>query len=1301
MSSITLSQDTFDFFEKVVKELEIVPLYSLISQYQDKFNKAMGIINSHQDQIDLLMLLQSLLFDINDHNYENNLSELLKSIWLNDSERIKEFSSNLTIGIHIRPKLHRLYLRLIKDISPKVESFFPFFSKYVLTYKISMMVAGFVYLMYKEGLFNLDTILTAIHQNHYKSETGDSLFEWFRPEFNDKFYYVKLPETMRNESRTRNPYEFDIESFKKQRDIGHYPDKLAEIIINDDVDELQSFMTTQSIEANASIKPTFFEGVKNFSLIDYAALQGSSQCYKHLALQQADISISTVLNAIQSGDLEIFHHSFESLRKTAELESSDAIKSIFKFSILYHRYGIVEWTIQAIQDQNTVMQELSASLVHIISSNNITTFVTLIDQGVSFLDHHHYLHIHIPSFLIQHGCTDLFEIIFLLSGKDILRSKVIPNNYFPKNLYTCACEFGSIRLLKLCIHNEKFENSFITSSMAAAATRGHLDVIRFCIEKVLHIPNETTNDIPFFSTTEEEEQFNKDIENIHYELTNKGITEVLKEASLFGNIDIIKYFDKYDCDWSSILASAAFGQCEIVKYILERKSDKIDEPLNQAFINAAGFGSLEICQLLADSGRLNLDQSVVNSMFSTVAKNGFLEILNLILTIIPKDAITELASQNLHSTIENNQESIALLFIDLGYYHYDTVILAARHGFLSIVKLILGEKNTDPNYINHTTELNGSALCAAAENGSFEIVESLLSQPNLNKNFYNSQHQTAIIIASQNKHFDVMKRIIESYSEEEIQKEIWQINAAFVLLFSITEKSKPTVMPDFGIFMNSSKKDSISIPKKQLEEIDSDILNYFVHFKGIDVNTIYNSTTPLNAAITYGSLDGVLTLLNLPEIDVNRPDSYDKTPLMNAILFQNLPLINMILDCEKTDVNYVNRDFNCAIKLCVCNKLPSVLTRIIESKNFKPDLINPCAAICTDKYYDLVQPLLALNFDINLSYAASLGQGKLTLLERACLNSNHQLIQGILNHPSFDPKRNDIVKCLFSLVISNNVGPSTQLLLNLIDDNINIKNQNGISLLLYAVLRASDAHVQFILNHPKFDPYLSQFKLAYAISLNVSPALFSQFHAYRGIDINEPLEVTHPFEKFFHDFYKPKDEFFFSQTIINGPDSLNDANSYRRTISSNQLPLSLACYYRCNEMVEFLLSLPEIDVNKKDSNGNASIFTAIKIDETKQGSFLPLVANFLSHPQIDVNIQDNFGRTLLMVMVLSRNYSIWITDKLKRFPKCNSIDLTIRDKQGKTAYDYLVELHPIAAEFSEPKTITDFIDLCGILATLE
>ncbi len=119
-------------------------------------------------------------------------------------------------------------------------------------------------------------------------------------------------------------------------------------------------------------------------------------------------------------------------------------------------------------------------------------------------------------------------------------------------------------------------------------------------------------------------------------------------------------------------------------------------------------------------------------------------------------------------------------------------------------------------------------------------------------------------------------------------------------------------------------------------------------------------------------------------------------------------------------------------------------------------------------------------------------------------------------------------------------------------------------------------------------------------------------------------------------------------------DVLNDKNDMGHT------PLILACYYNNTEIVKYLVSKKEVDVNGSAAMGTPLMAAAVK------GNTL-LVKILLDHGA-DPNLSDGKGTTALHYATMFQN-----TEMVEILVKAKA-DFSLKDESGKSPLDYATVL---------------------------
>ena len=119
---------------------------------------------------------------------------------------------------------------------------------------------------------------------------------------------------------------------------------------------------------------------------------------------------------------------------------------------------------------------------------------------------------------------------------------------------------------------------------------------------------------------------------------------------------------------------------------------------------------------------------------------------------------------------------------------------------------------------------------------------------------------------------------------------------------------------------------------------------------------------------------------------------------------------------------------------------------------------------------------------------------------------------------------------------------------------------------------------------------------------------------------------------------------------------INDGVNINYQDNKGNTPLILASLHNKTDIVNILLSRPEININLQNNEGNTALFIAIVYKNN-------YIANILcSRSDIDVNLQNNNKDTVLTISIFNKN------DELtKKILERDDIDVNLQTKDGNTA----------------------------------
>ncbi|OQD78788.1 hypothetical protein PENANT_c080G03708 [Penicillium antarcticum] len=186
-------------------------------------------------------------------------------------------------------------------------------------------------------------------------------------------------------------------------------------------------------------------------------------------------------------------------------------------------------------------------------------------------------------------------------------------------------------------------------------------------------------------------------DHVNINVAGQNGRTVLHYADLDPNI-------RDDDEWAPLTYAASNGDLRMLELFLARRDIQVNVQQAPPLFHAAKKGHLEVVRRLLCFDTIDVNQQFWNTSPLCIASEmGHLEVTRLLLE---------------HTTPPD---------INLKTYMGDTALsLAAYHGHLAIIDLLLAEKELD---VTATDRFGESALCKAARNGHEQVVKRLYKDP--------------------------------------------------------------------------------------------------------------------------------------------------------------------------------------------------------------------------------------------------------------------------------------------------------------------------------------------------------------------------------------------------------------------------------------------------------------------------------------------------------------------------------------------------------------------------------------------
>ena len=1109
--AVAITPHNMNIIKDIISDLQIECILDLINEFINEYENLSQAIDDQDDISNSIDEIFENLYHIKGRSIENIKNMIVESSWSKTKESVQELASffiqvfNVDISLH--PFLLDLLILLDKE-NDDLKILLPFVIKQMeFSFGNSTFNCSFFVNLHKRGLYSEEELKDQLKSIVNKSGTisrpssgwgttrktvsKDQLI-WFFPEIYEIFNFDsnKLSSlfgvSQLNYITTFLPDK--IEDFKKMRESGEPDNLIAKSLRNDDVDTFQSLVTKVQTDFNKGIVPfTIFESfVKpgETKYIDYAASYGSIKCFKYLLLNHANVNEITFQNALFGANTEIIkivdqNSPFDMSKKVRVSSWGNKVVNrddlLIVPSITKHQNDVFDWIIEQKMENVVNLKKILLSLFSIsIENGNIHAIISLIDKGFDINDCDRKSVIDFIHSASKHGYYNLLEFLCTILHKKF--DEIILTDIFDSD---SAVSFGNLSIFKLFI--EKL-GGVINYEVAFqnAVSKGYKSIIEYIFENGFKEDFQLSNQAVYIALSSS------------IKSKTAGFFNYLIEQFKIVDPKIFNDFHQFSIN---LLSEACFGKkIDIAKYIVEMIVDKNPKSdFTLAFYNAASSNSLDICQYLVDKKvKIRFDAlSLQVQKLSSVNRDVF----SFIIQNSPPEAKEKFLTCFLNEAIRNKNKDLVEYLLNENSFSNDALFEAIKTNDVSIVDFVI-KHNSKPSFVNQRGA-NGTALCESVSNGNIDIIKRLLSIPGIDLNSYNRNNETPLISAIVNYKIEIVNLILDFYGSD-ITSQAWQIEAGIKYIL--------------GKISKANDRNDIMILA---------IFNRLVEVPGVNLNFHEGKHTLLTYACQINNQNLVELLLKSDRVDPNLyvPSTGD-TPLMIAINKKNLEITKLLIDCPRTNINIRNNDKQTALVIAVNIQFQEVIPLLINHEKFDPEESRLDFAFFMS--YDMISVLFYSlgNLDVNYksfkdlkndksensSYASRYGYARKygtqssssssssspvqyinclnqtilyeTTLTRAVTDGRLDKVDLIISHPSFDQYKSDLKAAIFITIQKNNVEMFNKLL-SITNNDVNMTDQIGNSILVNASKICSLSIIDEILKNESFDPEKSGINRAF------------------------------------------------------------------------------------------------------------------------------------------------------------------------------------------------------------------------------
>lgn len=1315
---INIIPQNIDNVTQFAQDLDIPLLKDKIEHFSKEFEYSQQILDAEFDQDSNLSDLQDLLFDLNDQNLSLTINKIENSIWTSSFEFTKELISNIAVVACYRHSHLQNLVKICQHFSQNDPKFLDFLTNFVLKVaNNSILMCQFVYFLTKENVISIKKVLKFIAFQYTEASSNITYYSmlifYFIPELFNEYPFIFPYISSRLKSYfmhdISDPSAYDFTKYRESRDRMQNPNPMAISIANDDSILLQKQIMQNSFDVKTILPHCQFDNIEDLSLLNYAAIRGSINCFKYLVLNGAEILNTTFINAVIGGNTEIIRIVEQKLNNDTNVNIDENNNNNNNnnglpfhhnfhqgFNVLKRKFQIVEFPGPAFKGKKDLRPGLEDPennrnfrrhrYVFSFNQSNrskdnqiklkttclgtpiITNVIKTNLKDYLFYSSASYHQNPIFEWIIQqtknqaelieylryclHATTEsnnINALVYIIDNGVTLSS---PQNYLANILLTSSALYGFSDVFRIILNyagnDALFDfNSGSATTLIAAAQFGSLKIIDMIIESGAKLAKEDIR-----------AAIHESIDQHNYDVFYK-LTEIF-------NFNI-------DEDFLYLLFVAlTSGATEIIDFLLTNYPDKLDSVVNpedESSINIDG-----ICSIAAKNSQYQSIEMIFNflskkqTQFADSPQSKIKKIkFSRTLAEAAKCGSTQICEFLLNNGVTLEPENVKDTIADLSMKGMTDIIKLLFTSFTESMKNQLAEKFIITAIDSHKIDIallfvelsnvNGNVLIHAARNGLYTVVDEMLRK-NSTPEFLNtnSPDGTALCQASRSNNIDIVKLLI---SKPGIDIHAYNSSHDTALIIA-AKKRNFEIIKLLAPFCNE---------KKHRWEMNTAFCLYYnssMKFRSSIFSSSkfgdFSSSTDsksINSIITGASFDNfdiapAIFFLEFDGIDLNY--TYQGTTILGeAIENGYLPLIELLLSRPEFEhsifASLDNSVLSLASHKCDVQTVSLLLNKLVQINNRYGDNLSnqQMLKLYNEKEYN--------DIFYNASISGRIDLVKFVLSEESPIKISEQSIIQVLSvlSSSMNEKNADIINLLFTLDF---------------DVNVNILPQNQ-SLIEICSGSGSFSTIEKIINHPRFIPNKQEVKHALfgILSSNNINLMDSLLH-FLDDDINqintngESLlicavalsnfgNVSHILN---HASFNPirsmiKKAFFLS--LIKSPNI-----SYLFT-GSNYIDINEPYHEEFSFIHGNLMSLKD-SMNDFDftSTGQNSLlgWTPLMIAATSND----IVNIIYEAPNIDINKKGENGSAPIFVAI---TYKYNLLDILLRDPK---LDINIQNRKGWT-----------------------------------
>lgn len=572
--------------------------------------------------------------------------------------------------------------------------------------------------LYEISIF-LNKLIKQYQNQHVFNEVIRNHRQQYLGEWEPKTIQYFLQQSENHKQKTIKKIELKlIQKFEnaKNRKVSN---SLVDVIMHDRVEDFRIIRSSNGIDVDCSIN--FSDDMSNYwpfgfqkqiKLIELAAFSKSTQIFKNLILNHAAVYDSLIDYAVAGGNTEIIH--------ICEQKQCEVRLRTIEFSIRYYQNDILNWLVE--NNKELIDSHIDSIFYFTCQYSNPQAFVDLYNYGYSFSTRIDMFHSYNQEWL------NYFATIETIRTNIYNQLKLIK---LDTNAYRASLKHGKYIVEKL-----------LMSAQAYLQVAGDLDQYKNQIIEP-NLPNEFILDLMF------KENNYRDMRGLISVFTEEFLIFLIKNdimpidfilCSDEGN-EIVKYLedetylhmiDDYNHDYVKKQLSDYFLSKGWYSFVIHRKS---------------GLRNHFLKEYLAD------DESTFSLQTEGFCYSCFYGDFNTVSHFLRR------------KHVDFNSKQFLL--------NQTPLILAARSGFVNVVKLLIDDERIDVNCF--CDEFHQTPFFYSCENNYYEIAELLLNDKRVDINIANNEGKTPFLVACENGYDKIVKMLMNKNKDFCLDKQAFNL----------------------------------------------------------------------------------------------------------------------------------------------------------------------------------------------------------------------------------------------------------------------------------------------------------------------------------------------------------------------------------------------------------------------------------------------------------------------------------------------------------------------------------------------